>query len=281
MTASNLDHLRAQLTDRDHAVLCDVERFRLLSTKQIQRLHFDAVHPTPLAAARACTRALSRLHDLGILRHLSRRIGGVRAGSAGYVWYIGPVGDRLLKALTPRTRPGRRNYREPSLHFVAHTLAIAEVAVQVREAERRDTVEVLTLQTEPASWQPSLSEHGILQTLKPDLQLALALGDDEHHWFIEIDRATEHLPVIVRQCQAYQLFFATGRYQATHDVFPCIVWVAPDRRRQTQLAHRIATDPKIDDRLFTVITTAEVGLTLHLEERDINQLGGQEGGISS
>lgn len=257
MTRAGLGTLQEQLTERDYSLLRAVQKYRLLTSRQIQRLHFDPMHPTALASARACTRTLGRLRRSGVLKALARRIGGARAGSAGFVWYLGPAGERLLRDTDPSTRRGRRNYREPSRHFVLHTLAISELAVQAVEADRQDDFQLLDLQTEPANWQASLSQFGAVQTLKPDLWLTTATVEFEHHWFIEIDLDSEHLPVIVRQCLAYQTFRATGRYQAAHGLFLAVVWVVPTERRRSQLQNRITTDEKLDSQLFTVATTEQ------------------------
>lgn len=250
MTRSDLDALADRLTERDVCLIRDVEKYRLLSTKQIQRLHFDHVHPTPTASARACNRTLSRLREARVLKTLQRRIGGARAGSAGFVWYIGPAGERVLRALDPRASSGRRNYQEPSRHFVNHSLAIAELAVRAIEAERHGDLEILELETEPTSWQQSLSPFGVVQTLKPDLRLVTAEGDYEQHWFIEADMASEHLPVILRQCAAYEAFRATGRYQAAHGVFPAVLWVTPTESRAAAVRAAVAGSPA----LFQVCT---------------------------
>ena len=199
---------------------------------------------------------------------LERRIGGARAGSAGSVWYIGPAGDRLLRYLDPEARRGRRNYREPSRHFVDHTLAIAELAVQAVEAARRGVVEVLRIDTEPASWQPSVSRHGTAQWLKPDLRLVTATADDEFHWFVEADMATEHLPVILRQCAAYEAFRASGRYQAAHGLFPAVLWVAPTPARAAAIRAAVAASAAaggLDAALFQVCTAADFGSVAGLD----------------
>jgi hypothetical protein len=268
MTRSDLDALNDRLTERDHQLLHDVGKYRLLTTKQIQRLHFDNAHPTSVASARACNRALVRLRDAGVLRALARRIGGARAGSAGFVWYVGPAGERLLQATDPSNAGGRRNYREPSRHFVEHTLAISELAVQTIEATRTlgpNKFLVLELQTEPASWQQSLSRFGTVQTLKPDFRLVTTSADYEHHWFIEADMATEHLPVIVRQCVAYETFRATGRYQATHGLFPAVLWVTPTDARAEAIRAVVATTSALDPDVFQVCTTTEylAAVTMH------------------
>ncbi|SRR5579875_1713902 len=258
MTRSSLDILRDRLTDRDCELLRDVDRFRLLTTRQIQRLHFDHAHPTPLASARSCNRTLARLRDLGVLRALQRRIGGARAGSAGFVWYTGPAGERILHALgTGTSQRGRRNYREPSRHFTEHTLAVAELAIQAIQAARRGEFELLDLRTEPGSWQQSLSRFGTMQTLKPDLLLVTASGDYEHHWFIEADLDSEHLPVIVRQCAAYEAFRATGRYQAHNGLFPAVLWVTPAPGRAAAIRAALAATAGLDPALFRVCTATE------------------------
>ena len=257
MTRSDLDTLADRLTERDCQLLRDAEKYRLLTTRQIQRLHFDPVHPTPTASARACNRTLARLRDARLLKALDRRIGGARAGSAGFVWYLGPAGERVLRSKDPNGRSGRRNYREPSRHFVEHTLAVAELALQAIEAMRRGDLDVLTLETEPVSWQESLSAFGTLQILKPDLRLVTARGDYEEHWFIEADLASEHLPVIVRQCAAYESFRDTGRYQATHGLFPVVLWVTPTEARAAALRAAIGRTAGLEPAVFRVRTHAE------------------------
>lgn len=256
MTRSDLDTLTDRLTERDYQLLQDVEKYRLLTTRQIQRLHFDPVHPTPAASARACNRTLARLRDVRVLKALDRRVGGARAGSAGFVWYLGPAGERVLRTKDPNNRSGRRNYREPSRHFVEHTLAVAELGVRAIEAMRHGDLDVLTLETEPVSWQESLSAFGTLQRLKPDLWLVAARGDYEEHWFIEADLASEHLPVIVRQCAAYESFRATGRYQAAHGLFPAVLWVTPTEARAAAVRAAVGRTAGLGPALFRVCTQA-------------------------
>ena len=255
MRPLDLESLTDQLTERDIKILTDVDRFRLLTTRQVQRLHFDQQHPTPLAAARACTRNLSRLRTLGVLRPLARRIGGVRAGSAGYLWYVGPAGERLLNSIDTKRGGVRRNYREPTRHFVEHTLAVAELGVQTIEAERRGLLEIIELHAEPVSWQQSLSPYGTRMWLKPDLHLIIGVGEFEQHWFIEVDLATEHLPVVLRQCAAYTAFRATGAYQARHGLFPTVLWMVPTQGRKAGVAAAVAAKPGLDARMFQVATT--------------------------
>ena len=123
---TGLHRLRSQLSDRDMQILLSVRSFRLLQIQHIKRLHFVG-HATDGSASRICRRVLKRLSDLRLLTRLDRRIGGQRAGSAGFVYSLSPLGHRILGT------PTRHRHREPSFGFVAHTLAIAELATSLIE----------------------------------------------------------------------------------------------------------------------------------------------------
>jgi hypothetical protein len=255
MRGADLDELTERLTARDLAIVADVERYRLLSSRQIQRLHFTTGHRSSVAAARACTRVLDRLRREDVLAALARRIGGVRKGSAGTVWYLGATGERLQRHL--RGLPARRRFGEPSRHFVHHTLAVAELAVVAVEAERAGAFAIQRLDAEPNSWQPYLAPTGTRTVLKPDLALVARSGEFEDHWFLEADLDTEHLPVIVRQARAYAAFRASGRYEAAHGLFPRVVWVAPSQARSAAIRAALGRTSGLPGELFTTCTTAD------------------------
>src|SRR5262245_2204849 len=79
---------------RDWAILTDVARLRVLTGRQIERLHFAQLGG--MHRDRTRRRVLERLVALQLLATLERRIGGVRAGSAGLMYVLGPAGQRLL-----------------------------------------------------------------------------------------------------------------------------------------------------------------------------------------
>lgn len=235
-----LADIATRLGQRDWCVLNDLARFRLLSAGQIRRLHF-AGHANRIAAARACTSALRRLSDFGLIRHLERRIGGVRAGSDSLVWHLAPTGFRLLTTYASTSDIGGLVEREPALRTVQHTLAVAEVAVRLREAERAGQVEVVALQPEPACWREHLTIAGTRTFLKPDLFTVTAASGSafEDLWFIEVDRDTESTATIARKAAAYDRYRQTGREQAVHGAFPVVAWLAPDHGRAEVIASAI------------------------------------------
>jgi hypothetical protein len=105
MSARGVAQTRERLSGRDLAIIRQVAGLRLMSAKQIQAVHFpDAAHDNEQAATRARQRVLERLTRERLLIRLERRIGGVRAGSAGFVLALGPVGQRVLAASGSRRR---------------------------------------------------------------------------------------------------------------------------------------------------------------------------------
>jgi len=65
------------------------------------------------------------------------------------------------------------------------------------------------------------------------------------------------LPVIVRQCQAYEAFRATGRYQAAHGLFPAVLWVTPTEARAAAIRAAVGRTAGLDPALFRVCPASE------------------------
>jgi hypothetical protein len=238
------------LTRRDLAIVGQVAELRLVAASHIRAVHFCLrEHDNELAATRACQRVLARLVRERLLVRLERRVGGVRAGSASYVYGLGPVGQRALGLEGPR-----RRYHEPTLRFLDHTLAISQLVVDVTTASREGVLDVLTCQAEPRCYREFYGMGGRI-VLRPDCFLALGVGEYEHRWFIEVDRSSESLPVVVRKCRLYEHYYQSGKEQAAHGVFPTVCWIVPDERRARQLRRAIASDRQLTDRLFAVTTT--------------------------
>jgi hypothetical protein len=263
LSARGVTHLRERLSERDLGVIRQVAELRLMSARQIQAIHFpDVEHENEAAAMRARQRVLKRLCRDGLLLPLERRIGGVRAGSAGLVLALGPVGQRVLTIDGPR----RRSY-EPGLRFVDHTLAIAQLVVELSVAARRGRLDVLEVQAEPCSWR-QFSGLGGRQWLRPDAFVVLGVGAYELRWFIEVDRSSESLPVVLRKCRLYADYYRSGKEQASGGVFPRVCWVVPDEARAARIRQAIARNTALPERLFTVTTELRAIATLTAIEQD-------------
>lgn len=256
LTHQQLVETAAALSERDRDILTAVQRYRYLLTGQIQRLYFYTA-ATPTAAHRAAARALKRLRGLGLVDHLARRIGGVRAGSGGLVWHLTHAGERLLRLHEQTTSPARRFF-EPSPYFLAHSLAVAEVAVHLTEICREQHGMKLTaLQPEPECWR-TYSEYGSMLSLKPDLFAITMSGQYEDRWFIEVDLATESPSKVVDKCERYHKYYRSGLEQQEAGVFPLTVWIVPTVERKEKLIKHIREAFDKQPRLFTVITKDEL-----------------------
>lgn len=246
-----LHRLREDMTGRDHSILGQVADLRLISARQIEIIHFpNEDHASALSAARSCRRVLERMVRDRLLIRLERRIGGVRAGSASYVYAIGPVGERILDM-----GGTRRRFREPSTFLALHTLAISQLVVDVTVASRQRRLEMLQVQTEPVCWRTHQTGYGAREIIKPDLFLAVGVGEYEHRWFLEVDLGTQHIPTVIRKCFAYEQYYRSGTEQAARDVFPRILWLMQHTERVEHLQTAIAADPRLTSELFVVTTT--------------------------
>jgi hypothetical protein len=243
------------LSERDLAIIRQVAELRLMSARQIQAVHFPlARHENELAATRARQRVLTRLRRDRLLAALHRRVGGVRAGSAGLVLMLGPLGQRVLGL------SGRRRLHEPGLHFFEHTLATSQLVADMTVAAQAGTVELLSLQAEPACWRQVADLHG-RRWLRPDAFLALGVGGYELRWFCEVDQATESIPTVLGKCRQYVAYRQTGREQAeSGGVFPRVCWITPDETRAQRLREAIERDRQLPAQLF-VVTTSEQAVT--------------------
>ena len=247
----SMSELLEMVTDRDLLILKDLEQLRLLTTRQIQRLRFTR-HVSVSSATRTAVRVLNRLEGHGLVTRLPRRIGGTIRGSAANIWQLGATGERLLRRLSGEQ--SRRRYVEPSRQFVHHTIAVAETAVEIFEAMERGEFELLELEAEPDCWREYLNAVGGREWLKPDLFVVTANAEYESHSFVEVDRGTEHLPAVLRKCDAYQRYWRSGNEQASRDLFPAVVWIVPNERRAATLRAAIRDRPDLNVHLFHVTT---------------------------
>ena len=251
-----LEYILTQLNDRDLELLTSIQRYRYLLTGQLQRLHFAAT-TTSATALRAASRTLNKLKDLGLVNTLSRRIGGVRAGSGGLVWHITHAGERLIYLQTQALTSTKRFF-EPSPYFLAHTLAVAEVAVQLTELCRNaKSLTLSALQPEPECWR-TYSEYGNILALKPDLFAITTSGQYEDRWFIEVDLDTESPAKIVSKCEKYYKYYRSGLEQKEAEVFPLTVWIVPTAERKNRLIAHIREAFEHQPKLFAVIVKDEL-----------------------
>ncbi|MFZ8756969.1 replication-relaxation family protein [Microbacterium sp. HMH0099] len=252
-----LQDIAGSLSARDWTILRFLSTHKFASTTHLCRMHFTA-HATSSAATRACLRVLDRLLERRLVARLDRRIGGIRHGSAGFIWHLDVAGERLTR---PRGAP-RRHVGDPTTAFLDHHLQVTETVVTLHELSRNIDLELAAVLVETEAWRTFLTSHGTTAMLKPDLFATLATSEFEDHWYIEIDRGTESTPVLLAKCRVYAAYKATGRAQAEHGVFPRVLWVVPKQRRVQRLQSAIHADLKLPHKLFTIITPDQLTTTI-------------------
>lgn len=205
VTGAAVRAIAAGLSERDLGILADVARVRVLTGRQVERLRFAELEGRHRDRTRR--RVLERLVSLQLLVTLERRIGGVRAGSAGLVYALGPVGQRLLDLDVDTTRERVRRPGTPTERFMIHNLAVAELYASLTEASRAGALTLVDYRAEPASWWRSVEGEWI----KPDAYAVVSAGEVEDHWAVEVDNATESLPTIRRKLVTYLDLAQSGK----------------------------------------------------------------------
>jgi hypothetical protein len=220
-------------------IVASLARVRLASGGQLAQLHF----PATASGARHARRVLASLTARRVVARLERTIGGRRAGSAGYVYGLDVVGQRLVKPDGAFRRPWT-----PGQAFVAHAVAVTDCYVRLVELHRAGRVELLDFTAEPACWRSFAAGGGTRLTLKPDAYLRVANGAYEDRWFLEVDRATEDLGRIQRKARLYGRYWQTGR----EAVFPRVLWLTTRPARRDALHRALHRLPANERQLFQV-----------------------------
>lgn len=245
--------LAETMPKRERQIVETVAWRRLISGQQIERLFFSYIGNTA-SRGRSTRRVLAALRERQLLFRLERHIGGVRAGSAGAVYGLGPIGKRLITYWQGEGLKPVRSVHQPGTLFVRHTLAVAEQYVRLIEAERAGACELLTFDGEPACWRTYSGGYGGPVTLKPDAFVRLGVGDFEQRSFLEVDCATEGRGALTRKCRYYVAHFQSGQEQAETGTFPQVVWITTTQARVRLLVEVCSSLPPEYWQLFCVGT---------------------------
>lgn len=217
---------------------------------QIKRLFFHA--GAPATEARKARAACKRLTELGVIVRLERRIGGIRAGSEGFIFGLSGMGAAVLD-LGDEAPPRHRRVAETKVAFQSHVLTVSELAIQLHETARTGAFTIDELRAEPGCWRWFSGVGGGHRVLKPDAVLRASVDDFELGAFIEVDLATESLPTIARKCVTYLDYWRSGAEQRLHDFFPRVWWLVPHPPRLQAIADVLKRLPDEAHDLFRVV----------------------------
>jgi hypothetical protein len=90
----------------------------------------------------------------------------------------------------------------------------------------------------------------------------VAVGDYEDRYFAEVDLATEPGTRISAKAKEYVRYWQSGREQAQFDVFPYVIWIAPDTSRAEFLIDVLGRLPPEHWHIFMVTTAEEAALRI-------------------
>ena len=240
-----VERLAEALSDRDWAIIQTVDRVRLISGFQLERLHFHDLGTRSRSVMR--WRVLKRLTDARVLYPLERRVGTARRGSARLSYVLDSAGQRLVRlranCSSEEMRP--RRPRIPGERFVAHTLAVSELYVALVEQSRLGRFSVAGFEIEPG-W-----HDGIGGWLRPDALVRLRGDAVTDYWWYEADLATESLPTVRAKLLAYLDFVERG--QAGPDgVVPRVLIGVPTEGRRAAVQGLVNGLPPPAELMFVV-----------------------------
>lgn len=237
ISSARLRSLTEELSERYTTPLPHLAHVRLLSGTQLDRLLAEPELP-PETVGRVRRRIMTRLAELGLVTMLGRRIGGVRAGSAGHIYTLTTAGHRFLALRDGQPEPPRKQPSPvPGALFLTHTLAVSGVYVDLIDQSRCGAFTVHTFATEPHCWHPT----GNGATLRPDAYTVLRRGNTGHCWWLEIDAGTEIVPRLRAKIRTYRQFLTSGGV-GPDDVPPHVLFTAPDQPRADLISSLISDD---------------------------------------
>ncbi len=259
---------------RERRIVETVARLSLVNGGQLVDLLFYSFSSSS-SQTRIARRILARLVEQRVLDRLERRQGGTGGGSSSWVYALGPAGRRMLAYWAGEGLPRSRSSYEPGVAWTAHTLAVTDLYVRLRAAERAGRVELLAFDAEPGCWRRYTRLGGAAGMLKPDAYIRLGIGTEwEDSFFAEVDLGTEHRGQLTRQHHAYGEYFRSGVEQTNTGVFPSVLWLVPDARRVALLQDIQRRLPEQTRRLFTVISSAQALDVLCGQAPDATPAGG-------
>lgn len=252
LTRAGAPSVQRQLSARDLDILQSLRRVRLLSVVQVQRLH---VHKgSPLTRARRTRGILLRLFRRKLVVRLPHVVGGVRAGSAGFVYALTKSGQAVVDSARPLSHS--RPVWNTSNRFQNHRLAGSELYVQLVESDQLQLVE---FSSEPDAWRHFTGMGGELIVLKPDGYVRVEYAAAMVYAFIEVDLGTESLPTIRKKLERYVAYRASGMEQQRtrcaelpYGLFPLVVVLVLDERRKRNISRVIRRLPKEEQSIFKV-----------------------------
>lgn len=265
---------RLLLQERDYAVLQDLGRYRLLTTSQIETLRQADASPTLRFPSRlTLTRRLKLLFHHGYVRRIARPLA---QGSLEPVYVLDALGVKVLQRHSIEGVGGETSGQVkttlPKSSALEHLLSVNQFRLSLEVGCSASVHQNGNNSIELAQWQSgeavkfavSLQTKGErTQTVKliPDGFFALRSHGQRLFYFLEVDRGTESLPVLMVKCRVYYAYWQSGGFGKDFSLLPQVafrvLFVLHSARRLETMRKAVAALPH-GRKMFWMTTEEEV-----------------------
>jgi hypothetical protein len=249
-----VEQLAERLSPRDWSIISTINKLRIVSALQLERLHFHELTGHSRSVKRADV--LKRLVGAGVIVSLPRRVGTAIRGSAQYRYVLDSAGRQLaqLQAIRESRDIRVRRPRVPGDRYIEHALALSELYVELIERSRLNGFTLGEFQVEGDAYWPN----GLGGLLKMDAFVRLERGTRKRYWWDETDMATEDLSTTIRNKLLAYLDFVWRGQRGPDEGVPWVLIGVPDRKRQDAVQGVLDDLPKPADKMFRVADQTEV-----------------------
>jgi hypothetical protein len=248
-----VEQLAERLSTRDWMILLTLNRVRLATGTQLERLHFYELTGHSRSVKRG--QVLKRLTDAAVLTSVERLIGAAKGGSEQQRYLLDTAGYQLVRLhfnrQSPKTRV--RRPRAPGDRYIAHAKAITELYVELVESALTGRFALGEFQAEADAYWPD----GLGGLLKMDAFVRLERVETADYWWYEADMATEDLLTTIREKLLTYLDFVQRGQLGPDGVVPRVLFGALTPKRREALQDVIDGLPTPAESLFQVVEQAE------------------------
>jgi hypothetical protein len=247
-----VEQLAERLSTRDSMILLTLNRIRIATGAQLERLHFYELSGRSRSVKRG--QVLKRLTDTAVVTSVERLIGAAKGGSEQQRYLLDTAGYQLVRLHFNRESPKTRvrRPRVPGDRYIAHAVAITELYVDLVEGARLGRFALGEFQVEADAYWPD----GLGSLLKMDAFVRLERGETADYWWYEADMATEDLMTTIREKLLKYLDFVQRGQLGPDGVIPRVLFGALTAKRREVLQDVVDELPSPADSLFRIVEQA-------------------------
>jgi Replication-relaxation len=231
VTQAQLAALPQHLTPRDRQIAVDCFEYRVLTTGQLERLHFTA--------PRAGRRRLLTLYELQVLDRFRPRL-TLGQGTAPYHWVLGEAGSHIVAAQlgVPRQELG---YGHAAALGLAASSKLAH-QLEVNECFTRLAQDAARAGGALGEWYGERTTRELLggAAVADGYGVVRLPGREPLHLLVELDRATEPLGRLAAKAVAYARALPRS---ALADLHPTVLLLVPTATRAAAAKRAIGAGP--------------------------------------